>query len=123
MRRSHPLTFAAVLALTVLTPCSPPGAQTSVAPVNQAPRQEVVITGTRPSDAALTAQVTKVLQDDPYLYTGHISVATENGVVTLQGVVEDLWDYRRALLLARRIAGRGRVVNRMEFLPEDMDRD
>jgi osmotically-inducible protein OsmY len=113
--------------LTVLAPSLPPVAQIVAVPdgraTHQTSRQEVVVTGTRASDAALTEQVTQVLEDDPYLYNGHISVAAENGVVTLQGVVQDLGDYRRALLLARRIAGRGRVVNKMELIPEDLDKD
>lgn len=77
----------------------------------------------RPADAVVTARVERALQEDTSLYDGHISVVTENGTVTLQGLVRDLGDYRRALILARRIAGRGRVVNKMEYVPEDDDSD
>jgi len=34
---------------------------------------------TRQADAALTAKVVTLLQDDPYVFGGHISVVTENG--------------------------------------------
>jgi BON domain len=108
------IVLGAALLLPYLSPAQTPA---------PAPDGEVVITGQRQHDEAVTEQVQKVLQDDPVLYSGHISVSTHNGVVTLEGIVEDLWDYRRALLLARRVAGRGRVVNKMEFLPEDMDKD
>lgn len=90
---------------------------------DEATQQEVIVTGTRQADAALTAKVVTVLQDDPYVYAGHISVVTENGIVTLQGVALDSSDLRRALMLASRVAGRRRVVNKIELIPEDSDAD
>jgi hypothetical protein len=50
--------------------------------------EEVVITARKEADTALTARVLKVLQDDP----------------------------QRALQLARRVAGRRRVVNEIELV-------
>ena len=46
-----------------------------------------------------------------------------NGIVRLEGVVNDLGDLYRALRLARRIAGKGRVVNSLEFQPLAADHD
>ncbi len=81
-----------------------------------APQQEVVITARRLADEALTGEVLKALEDDPYIYSAHMSVVTENGIVHLQGIALDASDLYRALYLARRIAGTRRVVNEVEFI-------
>jgi BON domain-containing protein len=78
--------------------------------------QEVVVTARQEADAALTARVLKVLQDDPYVFADHIEVVTENGIVRLQGIALDYGDLQRTLLLARRVAGRRRVVNQIEVI-------
>ena len=78
-------------------------------------QQEVIVTGTRQTDEALTTRVVEVLRDDPYIFADHISIVTENGIVRLQGMVFDLDDLHRTLLLARRIAGRRHVVNELEL--------
>jgi BON domain-containing protein len=78
--------------------------------------EEVVITARKEADAALTARVLKVLQDDPYVFADHIEVLTENGIVRLQGIALDYGDLQRTLLLARRVAGRRRVVNEIEVI-------
>ncbi len=61
------------------------------------------------------------LQQDPYIFSDHVTVTTENGVVRLEGMVRDLSDLYQILRLARRIAGKGRVVNRIEYVPTDDD--
>ena len=48
-------------------------------------------------------------------------MTTENGVVRVRGVVSDLPDLFAILRLARRIAGKGRVVNEIEYVPVDDD--
>jgi osmotically-inducible protein OsmY len=82
----------------------------------EAPRQEVVVTATRRADAAVTAKVEQALHDDPYIFADHLSVVTENGIVTVQGIAFDVGDLHRALMLARRVAGRRRVVNEVELV-------
>jgi hypothetical protein len=77
--------------------------------------EEVVITARKEADAALTARVLQVLQDDPYVFADHIEVVTENGVVRLEGIALDVTDMYRAVDLARRIAGKRRVVNEIEL--------
>lgn len=84
---------------------------------------EVVITATREADAVLTAKVEKALQDDPYVFTAHVAVVTENGVVKLEGIARDPSDLNRALMLARRAAGRRRVVNAVELMEDTEDND
>jgi hypothetical protein len=78
--------------------------------------EEVVITARKEADAALTARVLKVLQDDPYVFADHIEVVTEKGIVRLQGIALDYGDLQRTLWLARRVAGRRRVVNEIEVI-------
>ena len=86
-------------------------------------KDEVVVTAGRQSDAVIAAKVTAAVQQDPYIFGDHITVTVENGVVRLEGVVNDLGDLYRALRLARRIAGKGRVVNSLEFQPLAADHD
>jgi osmotically-inducible protein OsmY len=86
-------------------------------------RPEVVVTAARESDARLAAKVEQALQGDPYLFTGHISVSAENGVVRVEGVVEDPFDLLQILRLARRIAGKRRVINEIEVMTGSVDHD
>jgi osmotically-inducible protein OsmY len=114
--RSKRLFLATALGMTALAVRPPALAQAaSVHHGSEAPAPEVVITGTRQSDAVLTAKVEQALQDDPYVFAAHMSVVTENGVVRLEGIALDLTDMYRALDLARRIAGKRRVVNEIEL--------
>jgi hypothetical protein len=82
---------------------------------------EIVVTAVRPSDEATSAQVTTALQQDPYIFGDHVTVTTKNGVLRLEGIVRDLSDLYAILRLARRIAGKGRVVNDIEYVPVDDD--
>ena len=93
------------------------------APPSGEGKDEVVVTATRQSDAVLAAKVTAAVQEDPYIFGDHITVTVENGIVRLEGVVDDLGDLHRVLRLARRIAGKGRVVNSLEFRPLAADHD
>lgn len=92
-------------------------------PPGEAPRQEVTVSASRLSDAVLTAKVEQALHDDPYIFSNHMSVETEDGIVRLKGVAVDLSDLRQALALARRIAGSRRVINEIDLIPEDADHD
>jgi osmotically-inducible protein OsmY len=90
-------------------------------PLSTELHHEIVVTAQRPSDAATTEQVLTALRQDPYIFGDHVTVITENGVVRLEGIVSDLGDLYRIVRLARRIAGKGRVVNRLEYVPTDDD--
>jgi osmotically-inducible protein OsmY len=84
---------------------------------------QVVVSARREADAVLTAKVEKALQDDPYVYVPHISVTTENGIVRLEGLATDVYELRRALMLARRVAGKRRVVDDVELWVVSEDND
>jgi osmotically-inducible protein OsmY len=91
------------------------------APPTEEMQQEIVVTATRQSDAALTARVMAALQQNPYIFSDHVSVTTANGVVRITGVVRDLSDLLAILQIARRSAGKGRVVDEIEYIPIDDD--
>ena len=84
-------------------------------------QREIVVTAARPSDAALAAEVATALEQDPYIFSDHVTVTAENGVVRVGGLVRELSDLLAILRLARRIAGKRRVVNEIQFDPVDDD--
>jgi hypothetical protein len=113
--------LAIALGAAVLAARPPALAQAPPAEERSTPRQEVVITAH--ADAAVTAKVAQALQDDRFTDTDHVTIETHNGVVILRGIVYDEWDLRRTLMLARRAAGKRRVVNEIDMIPEDLDKD
>jgi len=84
-------------------------------------QREIVVTATRQSDAAMANKVADALRQNRYIFSDHVTVTADNGVVTVGGVVRDLSDLFAILRLAHRIAGKGRVVNEIEFVPVDDD--
>jgi len=86
-------------------------------------KDEVVVTAARQSDTVIEAKVTAAVQQDPYIFGDHITVSVQNGVVKLEGIVNDLSDLHRVLRLARRVAGARSVVNNLELMPLSADHD
>ena len=123
-RNPSGLLLATALGVAALAARAPARAQASQLQLHdEVPRQEVTITASRQTDAVLTAKVERALHDDPYIFAAHMSVVTENGIVRLQGIALDVNDLRQALALARRIAGKRRVVNEIDLIPPDADHD
>jgi osmotically-inducible protein OsmY len=91
------------------------------APPNEDAQREIVVTASRLSDAALAEAVTGALQQDPYIFGDHVSVTVEHGIVRVVGVVRGLPELFAILRHARRIAGKGRVVDEIEYIPVDDD--
>jgi osmotically-inducible protein OsmY len=83
----------------------------------------ILVTADRLVDAATTAKLVAALQQDPYIFSDHVTVSTKNGVVRLKGTISDLPDLYRILRLARRIAGKGKVANEIEYVPIGCDAD
>lgn len=83
------------------------------------PSESIVVTGKRlpeyVPDLELAQRIETALHDDPYLDDGHITITVKNGVATLQGMVWDDWDLRRAIRLARRISGVTRIIDKIEI--------
>ena len=71
------------------------------------------------SDEAIAAKVEAALKQNPYIFSDHVTVTAKNGVVTVAGVVNDVNDLLAILRVARRAAGKGRVVNEIEFQAVD----
>ena len=80
--------------------------------------REIVVTAKR-SDEAIAAKVETALKENPYIFSDHVTVTAKNGVVTVAGVVNDVNDLLAILRVARRAAGKGRVVNEIEFQAVD----
>jgi len=113
-----------VLGVAALAAGRSASAQASTTPSgHEAGPPEVIVNASRLADEALTAKVVQVLKDDPYVYAGHISVVTENGVVRLEGISTDRHDLDRTLFLARRAAGKRRVLNEVELIAVDSPMD
>jgi osmotically-inducible protein OsmY len=81
-------------------------------------QREIVVTAKR-SDEAIAAKVETDIKQNPYIFSDHVIVTANNGVVVVRGIVTDLNDLLAILRIARRAAGRGRVVNQIEFQPPD----
>ena len=79
---------------------------------------EIVVTAKR-SDEAMAAKVEAALKQNPYIFSDHVTVTAKNGVVRVAGVVNDLNDLLAILRVARRVAGKGRVVNEIEYQAVD----
>ena len=118
------LLLAVTLGVAALVAWPPALAQTdSAAAPRSEPRAEVVVTATRESDVRLAAKVLQSLESDPYIYTSHISVSAEGGVVRVGACVEDPYDMLRILRQARRIAGKRRMINDIEVTTGSVDHD
>jgi osmotically-inducible protein OsmY len=116
--------LAGTLGVAALSGAPPVFAQAGQAQsANRDVRGEVVISADRLSDEAITARVSQALHDNPYIFSDHVTVATDHGIVRLAGRISDLADLFGILRLARRIAGKGRVLNEIEFAPSDQDSD
>ena len=77
---------------------------------------QIVVTAVQASDAAMAAKVEAAIATDPYVLSDHITVTVTNGVVRVGGKVRgDVSDVLAILRLARRVAGKARVVNQIDF--------
>ena len=83
---------------------------------------EVVIEATRQAaDEEITRQVQRTLTEDPWVFSKHVTITTRDGVVRIDGIVQDTGELFRILDLARKIPGARRVVDAMEMLHNDPD--
>jgi osmotically-inducible protein OsmY len=93
-------------------------AQHTAAPANFL--GEITVTGRKIiPDEEVSRQVELALESDPYIDDRHVTVTTKNGIVTLQGFVQDAWDLVALRRIAKRVAGVKRVVNDVELVLND----
>ena len=83
--------------------------------------EEVVINAARTADEQVTRQAEKKLANDPWIFSEHITVTVQNGVVHLEGIVGDTGEWFRVLDLCRKIPGARRVVSELEIIHNDPD--
>jgi hypothetical protein len=89
---------------------------------NNTPLQELVIHGRRQADEQVNQQVEKRLAKDPWIYAEHLTVTTRDGVVRVEGIVQDIGEWFRILDLARKTPGARRVdTSGLEMLHNDPD--
>jgi osmotically-inducible protein OsmY len=81
----------------------------------------VIVQGERKPDEQVTRQVERTLANDPWIYAEHVTVTTRNGVVRVEGIVQDTGELFRILRLARKTPGARRVVDALEILHNDPD--
>jgi len=74
-------------------------------------------------DEVVTQHVESAIQTDIYLNVDHVTIETRNGVVHLQGIIQDPSELGRLERLVRRIAGVRRVVNETELEVLGVDAD
>lgn len=83
------------------------------------PLKPITVIGRRPvlilPDDEVKKQVEAAMQSDPYFNDAHVSVTIKDGVVTLEGIVQDEWDLRAALRISKKVAGVRRVINDLEL--------
>lgn len=93
-------------------------AQRAAAPANAL--AEITVTGRKIiPDEEVSQQVELALKLDPYVDDQHVTVTTKNGIVTIQGFVQDAWDLLALRRIAKRVAGVKRVVNDVELVLND----
>ena len=95
----------------------------SVAQHSDAPKNvlgEITVTGRKIiPDEEVSRQVELALKLDPYVDDQHVTVTTKNGIVTIQGFVQDAWDLLALRRITKRVAGVKRVVNDVELVLND----
>ena len=81
---------------------------------------EITVTGKKIiPDEEVSRQVEFALELDPYIDDRHVTVTTKNGIVTLQGFVQDAWDLLALRRITKRVAGVKMVVNDVELMLND----
>lgn len=70
-----------------------------------------------PDDNDMTAQIESLLQWNPTVDASGVRVIVTNGILTLTGSVDSVWQKNRAERLAENIAGIISVENRIEVRP------
>lgn len=98
-----------------LSPALPAIAQNGAGAPISGDSQAIVVIGSHPDDRAITRQVQEALETDPYLDASTITVSTHDGVVSLDGMVDDSWSLLQALRRAGRVAGVRRVEENLEM--------
>jgi BON domain len=80
-------------------------------PITVTARKEPIAT----TDEEVTKQVEAALRANPYVFDSHVSITTKDGVVTLSGMVLDVWDVFTLKRIVRKMAGVKKVVDQLDL--------
>jgi osmotically-inducible protein OsmY len=72
----------------------------------------------RPSDDTIKQWVSDALREDPRVESSHITISSQDGIVTLEGEVRNLAAKRYADLETKKISGVRGVINNLEVTPQ-----
>jgi hypothetical protein len=97
------------------------GAAPDAAWTAEPPPTEVVVEATRLPDEQITRQAVEAVSNDPWIYSDHITISTRNGVIRVEGIVQDTEEWFRILDRCRKIPGARRVVSELEMLHSEPD--
>lgn len=67
------------------------------------------------TDEEVTRQVEAALRADPYVFDSHVRITTKDGVVTLSGMVLDVWDVFTLKRIVRKMAGVKKVIDQLDL--------
>jgi hypothetical protein len=71
------------------------------------------------ADEQLAQDVKTALRSDPIVDDNHVTITVKNGVVTMQGFVQDAWDLSALRRVAKKVPGVKRIVNDVELVLND----
>jgi hyperosmotically inducible protein len=123
--RGRCLVVAFAVAIALLVPVFPAGAQTPPdnTKVNTRDRAKGAATADQqkenPNDREITQKIRRALMDDKTLstYAHNVKVITQDGHVTLKGPVRTAAEKRTVEAKATELAGAGRVTNQISIAP------
>jgi BON domain len=72
-----------------------------------------------PADEQLAQDVKTALRSNPIVDDNHVTITVKNGVVTMQGFVQDAWDLMALRRVAKKVPGVKRIVNDVELVLND----
>ena len=111
----------ATTALVTLLGAAGADAAQDAARQTEASAAEVIVRASRLADEQITQEAEAAIANDPYIFGDHITVTTRNGVVRVEGIIQDTGEWFRILRLCRKIPGARRVVSELEMLHSDPD--
>lgn len=115
MSRAGQLVFVALLR------AAGSGAAQDAAWKTEAPRAEVVVRANRLADEQITQQAETAISSDPWIFSDHVTITTRDGVIRVEGIVQDTQEWFRILRHCQKIPGARRVVSELEMLHNEPD--
>jgi osmotically-inducible protein OsmY len=126
-RNRNPVLLAAIISIFSLWTTSTTAQETSSSAQQTSSSQDsltsIVVRAQRLSnftDEQVSEQVATALRSDRYVDDAHVTVTTENGIVTLHGFVQDAWDLLALRRISRKVPGVKKIVNDVELVLNDL---